>query len=72
MTTTKPLHERVAQNIRAAVEEQHASISYLVDETGIADRTLRRRLSGRSPFGTDELELIAEALGIDPLDLMRP
>jgi lambda repressor-like predicted transcriptional regulator len=45
------------------------SSARLSQETGIATSTLSRKLNGAFPFTTDELEVVAEALGVAPSQL---
>lgn len=45
--------------------------SELASRIGMHQNTLSDRLAARRPFSTDHLFAIAEALGVDPLSLMR-
>jgi transcriptional regulator with XRE-family HTH domain len=59
-----PINAVVARQVTAARRAAGMSRVHLADATGIAERTLARRESGRSTWTTDELVAIAEALGI--------
>lgn len=62
---TEPLSKTVTDNVREVLEQRNLPVAFLVAETPIAERTLRRRMKGNSPWTTDELDQVAEALGLD-------
>lgn len=64
MASGKPRRELVAAEVRAELARQMMTVPALSDATGIAYRTLTRRVSGESPFDTDELDRVARALGV--------
>lgn len=55
------LNAEIADRVRVAMQERGLSITSLASETGIAERTLKRRLGGNSDWLTGELERIAKA-----------
>ena len=60
----------IAGRVRDALEERGVPIRTLAADTGIAERTLRRRLAGESHWLTNDLHLIASRLGVPPSDLI--
>lgn len=64
MTTS--LSARVAAHLRNVLRERRLSQDWLAGETGIALRTLGRRLALKhpTPFTLDELDSVADALGV--------
>ena len=57
---------RVASNIRAELARSGTSIQELAEAVGLTRTTLGRRLNqnGRSPLTIDEIEAIADHLGV--------
>ncbi len=55
--------ERIAQVVRDSVRAQQLSVNSLALATGVHRSTLVRRLNGKSPFTTEELDIVAGALG---------
>lgn len=71
MATEPSLTERFARNVAATMKAQDVTLDQLVTATGIAKRTLARRMTGNSPWNSDEMDLVARALGVeDARDLM--
>ncbi|WP_284294506.1 helix-turn-helix domain-containing protein [Luteimicrobium album] len=68
---TNDLNATVAQNVGLALDSQGRSITDLSRTTGIAERTLRRRMTGTSDWTTGEIALICASLGTSPQSLMR-
>ncbi|WP_280454874.1 helix-turn-helix domain-containing protein [Nocardia brasiliensis] len=56
---------RVRSAIEAAIDRSELSVTQLADRTGIPLSTLRRRIQGINPWDIDQLEYVAEALGVD-------
>lgn len=67
---TPPSTQTVAGRVRSAMEEQGQTEKGLADATGIPRTTLRRRLTGNSPFTLNELDVLAPLLGISLVDLL--
>ena len=60
----------VAAAVEAAMKSAGESELSLSNKTGIPCPTLRRRLQCVTSFTIDELDRIADALGVDMLDLI--
>ena len=67
MDTTK----RTAAAVEAARIEKGMTRLELSEASGIPRPTLYRRLDGHVPFDIDELERVANALGVDPVTLPK-
>ena len=61
------LTHRVAAEVRAEVARQNVTQDYLAQILGVAQPNVSRRLTGKQPFDTDELDKLAAAFGI-PVD----
>lgn len=66
MDITKATAEKVA----AARLDAGVSLQHLAEATGIPYATLHRKITGRSSFDLDQLAAVANALGVDPRDLL--
>ena len=64
------LNEEIAGNVRGALDASGVPITTLATDTGIAERTLRRRLGGNSDWNTSELARIAKRLEVPVSQLM--
>ena len=53
------------QRIRAGISKGE-----LAKRAGLGRASLSKRLAGDVPIRTDEIDRLAEALGVDPFDLM--
>ncbi|WP_425623273.1 helix-turn-helix domain-containing protein [Brevibacillus borstelensis] len=62
------MHERIEQ-IRV---QKGVSKAFLARRLGISAMGYHYLSTGRSPISTDRLQIIAEALGVDPRDFLRP
>jgi transcriptional regulator with XRE-family HTH domain len=63
--------QRIAATVSAALREAGITQQRAARRSGIALATLERRLSGvGKPFDTDELERIADVLGLSIFDLI--
>jgi lambda repressor-like predicted transcriptional regulator len=67
MTTS----QTVADRIEAALKAEGRSVVWLSGNTGIAEKTLRRRLVAPDAFTIDELSSITRLLGISLEHLVR-
>lgn len=61
---------QIAAEIRAEMGRQRYGVMKLATTTGIPRSRLHRKLSGRSPLDTDEVGIIATALGLSMTDLI--
>ena len=60
----------IAERVREEMSWQSVTAASVARQAGIPARRLRRRLSGESPFLLNELEWVANALGVKPTDLI--
>ena len=65
-------NETVAGEIRAELGRRKISQQELAGRVGWAGSQLSRRLSGIVPFSTDDIDRIADALGVSRDQLMSP
>lgn len=56
--------------IRVRLAEQRKSQRWLSEVLGVSPYWLSRRMSGKKSFTTDDLDVIADALGTDFVSLM--
>jgi len=72
MQTTGPTlrRTRIAAEIRAELARQQMSQATLSAATGITPSTLRARLQGVQPFWMDELDQIANVIGVPLSELI--
>ncbi|MFG2054801.1 helix-turn-helix domain-containing protein [Micromonospora sp. NPDC048930] len=73
MQETNPLsglRERISEAIRVELARRRMSQRALADATGLSQSYIGRRLTGEMPFTTDDLALIAKALGVPVLALL--
>lgn len=56
---------QILERIESARASSHRSVIWLSERTGIADKTLRRRLAAPECFTLAELSAICTALGIE-------
>lgn len=62
--------EALAGEIRARMGRARITQASLAEATGISAPTVSRKLVGRHPFDTTELELVAAHLGALPSELL--
>ncbi|NII42261.1 transcriptional regulator with XRE-family HTH domain [Curtobacterium flaccumfaciens] len=67
---TQSYSEQVAGEVRAAIGRAGLTQSAVSTKTGISGATLSRKLSGKVAFDVEELNAIAEALGLVTYELM--
>lgn len=61
---------QVAERINTVLTNKNVYVTTLSETTGIADKTLRRSLSGKRSLTISELGVIAEALQVSPSTLL--
>jgi transcriptional regulator with XRE-family HTH domain len=71
-STRGRLREHAAEELRVILARRRMSAAELARRTGIKQSTMARRMTGETAFDLDDLELIAEALGIEIADLFPP
>ena len=74
MTTTpeapaKSLTQRVAEEIRVVLARRQMRQSQLARQMGVTEQWLSVRLRGVQPIDLNDLERIADALGVHPFEL---
>lgn len=69
---TDPLSQRVAANVRAEMARRQKLQRDLVEVLGVSKQQVSERLSGTTPFRLDELEPVAEMLGLPVIALLAP
>lgn len=63
-----PVNERI-EEIR---ENKGVTKAFIAKKLGITPMGYHYLATGRSPISTDRLQMIADALGVDPRDFLRP
>jgi transcriptional regulator with XRE-family HTH domain len=69
MTQAAATH-RVASTIRAELARRRIPQTLVAERLNLSQATVSRRLTGEYPFDVDELEVIAELLGMTPSELI--
>lgn len=72
MSTTTPLNEHIAAEIRAELGRANISQAEFAPRIGLTSSSLSRRMNGEIPWNIDELELVAQELGVELGQLMNP
>lgn len=67
----KQTTREVAIAVRAEMLRQRMKVTDLAKATGIGRVALHHRFNGRVAFDTDELDLVAHALGLPASELIR-
>lgn len=62
--------QQIAESVKELMEAKGFTLSSLSGETGIPYNTLKRRTNTGRNFKIDELSAIAEAFGVDFVDLI--
>ena len=68
--TSDEIKHKFANNLRAAMDDADVSVSYLSSITGLSRRTINRYLDGTTLPRLDDLEILAEALGVTRYKLL--
>ncbi len=63
-------HDVVPGNIRAEMARRGVRQIDVAHRLGITQQALSGKLKGRRPINVDELRTIADALGLEPADLL--
>lgn len=64
------LRGAVSEAIRVELARRRMSQRALAEATGLSQSYIGRRLTGEMPFTTDDLALVAAALGVSVLSLL--
>nr|WP_297429770.1 helix-turn-helix transcriptional regulator [uncultured Actinotalea sp.] len=67
----RSLHQRVAAVVRGEMARYQITQARLASALGIAQQSVSRKRSGRTPWTLDELEVIAPLFGSTPEELVR-
>ena len=67
----RPLHERVAANVRAEMARLSVTQTRMANLLGVTQQTVSAKRSGATPFTLDELELVAPVFGMTVEELIR-
>lgn len=65
------LRERAAEEIRVILARRRMSAAELARRAGLKQPYVSRRMTGETAFDLDDLEVIANALGVKVSDLIR-
>lgn len=68
-TSTKPLPDRVADNVRAEMAVQRRTAVELADLLNVGHRAALARVNGSIPFSLGDLEKVSPWLGISIAEL---
>lgn len=66
------LRKILAANVRRAAEERELPLNTLADLAGVSRSHLYALLAGERAATIDWIAKIAEVLGVEPADLLRP
>ena len=67
---TSSASERVAAEVRAALARRKISTRQLAADLGASQSHTARRVTGKVPFSLDELERVADYLGVPVAELI--
>jgi DNA-binding Xre family transcriptional regulator len=70
LTVSEQLSEVVAAEVRRLLAERGISGNALAKATGIPQRTVANKLSGRNPFDLDDVAKVCTVLEVDVTDLL--
>lgn len=56
--------QRIAQRVGGAIEESGLPLLQIAEQAAIPRTTLKRRLSGSTPFPVDEIARLADVLNV--------
>lgn len=70
--TTRPLSDRVSEEIRVEMARQRINQVELAARMHVAQPWISRRLSGKTPLSLDDVERIAIGLKVHVSDLLGP
>ena len=67
-----PVTDVLRANIRAELARNAMNNSHLANLLGVAESTISRKINGLRPISSDEIGQFADALGLEPADLLVP
>jgi transcriptional regulator with XRE-family HTH domain len=68
---TEDINQALAAELRAAKGAAKLSVRVLVERSGLATATLNRMLNGERDIKVSQLYLLADALGVSPVQLVE-
>lgn len=71
-TATATLSAQVAEEVRALMARRRVSGRRLAELLDVSPSWVSYRMTGVTPIGLDDLQRIAEVLGVDVVDLLPP
>lgn len=72
MNTTNTNQRITAAAVRSNLARTYTTITQAATELGISRSTLSRKVNGHTPFKTDEIRILADIMGIHPIELLGP
>ena len=72
MNTTNTNQRITAAAVRSNLARTYTTITEAATELGISRSTLSRKVNGHTPFKTDEIRILADIMGIHPIELLGP
>lgn len=69
-TLTMTAREAAGRAIRGSMAEQRVTQTQLAERTGISRSSLVKKLAGQISLTSDDLDLIADALGLTMTDIV--
>lgn len=72
MNTTNTNQRITAAAVRSNLARTYTTITEAATELGISRSTLSRKVNGHTPFKTEEIRILADIMGIHPIELLGP
>jgi DNA-binding Xre family transcriptional regulator len=63
--------ENFYDNLLSELNKQGKTVTWLAKEIGVSLPNLYRKIGSKKPVTTDHIERMANALNVDPLDLVK-
>jgi DNA-binding Xre family transcriptional regulator len=63
--------ENFYDNLLSELNKQDKTVTWLAKEIGVSLPNLYRKIGSKKPVTTDHIERMANALNVDPLDLVK-
>ena len=72
MNTTQTNQRITAAAVRSNLARTYTTITEAATELGISRSTLSRKANGHTPFKAEEIQGLADLMGIHPAELLGP
>ena len=72
MNTTNTNQRITAAAVRSNLARTYTTITEAATELGISRSALSRKVNGHTPFKTEEIRILANIMGIHPIELLGP